>query len=143
MFFTLWLLPLSLFEIFIHAYGWGPMVHSLTVRLAQSQLSDSALEWIRSLTPWYFDGNLSAMASWPDDMLSLATNRTGYPNWQWSRELHYIDTPDWSCNYQAERDCINDKCVAGAVKNYTKRLATELDEIQQKGSIVFSYAFSW
>ncbi len=119
------------------------MVHSLTVRLAQSQLSDSALEWIRSLTPWYFDGNLSAMASWPDDMLSLATNRTGYPNWQWSRELHYIDTPDWSCNYQAERDCINDKCVAGAVKNYTKRLATELDEIQQKGSIVFSYAFSW
>ena len=138
-----WLLLLFfLFEIFIHVYGWGPVGHSMVVRLAQSQLVDSAPEWIRSLTPWHWNGNLSAMASWADDILYGDSNPTGFGNWQWSRPLHYINTPDWTCNYLPERDCINDTCIEGTIKNYTKRLeSTELDEIQHKEALYFLIHF--
>ncbi|CAF1066094.1 unnamed protein product [Rotaria sordida] len=32
------------------------------------------------------------MASWAYYILYSSTNPTGYGNWQWSRELHYITT---------------------------------------------------
>ncbi|CAF3665627.1 unnamed protein product [Rotaria sp. Silwood1] len=122
-------------------YGWGAVGHNIIVRLAQSQLIDSTSEWIRSLTSWNFNGNLSAIASWADDILYPDTNPTDYRNWQWSRELHYVIIPDWSCEYKAERDCIDDRCIVGAIKNYTKRLETELDNIQQKEAFYFLIHF--
>ncbi|CAF0886502.1 unnamed protein product [Adineta steineri] len=136
-----WLFSVVLFETFIYVYGWGPAGHSTIVRLAQSQLSDTAPEWILSLTPWHWHGNLSALASWADDILYPNTNPTGYDNWQWSRPLHYINIPDWSCNYNHERDCVGDICVSGAIKNYTKRLETELDDIQQREALYFLIHF--
>jgi len=138
---TTWLLLLCLFQNFMHVYGWGPIGHSIIVRLAQDQLTDSASEWIGSLTPWYFKGNLSAMASWADDILYQNTNPTGYQHWEWSKVLHYGDIPDWNCSYQAERDCINDRCITGSVKNYTKRLETEFDDIQLKEALYFLIHF--
>ncbi len=128
---------LFLFEIFVYVHGWGPIGHSIVVRLAQSQLNDSAAEWIRSLTPWHWNGNLSAMASWADDILYPDANPTGYGNWQWSRPLHFINTPDWKCDYKAERDCAHEVCIAGAVRNYTKRLENEWNEIQEKEALYF------
>jgi hypothetical protein len=143
MFSSSWVIFLVvLFKTLICVYGWGPVGHSIIVRLAQSQLVDSAPEWITSLTPWHWKGNLSAMASWADNILYPDTDPTGYDNWQWSRELHYINIPDWSCEYRSERDCVNDKCVAGAIKNYTKRLETELDDIQQKEALYFLIHFA-
>ncbi|CAF4214624.1 unnamed protein product, partial [Rotaria sordida] len=62
------------------------------------------------------------MASWAYYILYSSTNPTGYGNWQWSRELHYITTP-------------------GAIKNYTKRLVNELDDIQQKEALYFLIHF--
>jgi hypothetical protein len=131
------LLPLFLFQSFVNVYGWGPVGHSIIVRLAQSQLDDCAVKWIGSLTPWHWNGDLSAMASWADDILYADSNPTGFGNWQWTRPLHYINTPDWNCTYQPERDCIADICVAGAIKNYTQRLETEYDEVQLKEALYF------
>jgi hypothetical protein len=139
MFSTTWLLLLCLFQNFLYVYGWGVSGHSIIVRLAQSQLKDSASEWITSLTPWHWNGNLSAMASWADDI--IYSNPTGSDNWQWTRELHYGDIPDWNCSYQAEKDCVNDRCVAGSIKNYTKRLETEFDDIQLKEALYFLIHF--
>ena len=126
-----------LFENFRCIRGWGAIGHNITVRLAQTQLTGSAPDWIRSLIPWHWNGNLNAMASWADNILYSNTNPTGYGNWQWSRELHYINTPDWSCNYQWERDCRNDLCVAGAIKNYTRQLETESDHIKLTEALYF------
>jgi hypothetical protein len=103
---TFWVCLLFLCETSLHVYGWGPVGHSTVVRLAQSQLTDAASEWTRSVLPY------------------------GFANWQWSRPLHYINIPDWSCNYHAERDCVDDICVAGAIRNYTKQLETEFDHIK-------------
>ncbi|CAF3313316.1 unnamed protein product [Rotaria socialis] len=141
MFLTHWLLLALFCDTYPHVNGWGRVGHSITVRLAQSQLVDSAPDWIRSLTPWHWNGNLSAMSSWADSILSENNNPTGYANWQWSRILHYVNIPDLSCDYQPERDCINDQCILGAIKNYTRRLVTEHDHIQQEEALYFLIHF--
>jgi hypothetical protein len=128
-------------EIFVYVNAWGPVGHSIIARLAQSQLIGAAKDRIRYLVPWHWNGNLSAMASWGDDILYPDTNPTGYDNWQWTRPLHYINTPDWSCNYQYERDCIDDICIDGAIRNYTKRLETNLDDIQHREALYFLIHF--
>ena len=38
--------------------------------------------------------------------------------------LHYIDTPDWACNYKHSRDCANDVCVTGALYNFTSQVVS-------------------
>ncbi|CAF1154527.1 unnamed protein product [Adineta ricciae] len=129
-------------KILFCVHGWGPVGHATIVRLAQSQLTKEGLERIAPLIPWHWNGNLSAMASWADDILYSDANPTGYGNWQWSRPLHYINVPDWNCEYRPERDCINDICVAGAIRNYTKRLETEWDDIQQREALYFLIHFT-
>ena len=128
-------------EFCIGVHGWGPVGHAAVVHLALSQLNETAPDWVRSLTPWHWKGNLSAMASWADDILYPDSNPTGSENWQWSRPLHYINTPDWACNYDSARDCVNEVCISGAIRNYTKRLETELDEVQQKEALYFLIHF--
>ena len=121
--------------------SWGPVGHSTVARLAQSQLTNSTAHWIQCLIPWHLNGNLSALASWADSILYPDTNPTGYGNWQWSRALHYLNVPDWNCEYRPARDCVNEICVAGAIRNYTKRLETEFDEIQLQEALYFLIHF--
>jgi hypothetical protein len=131
------LLLIILCGILVDVHSWGPVGHRIVARLAQSQLNDRAADWVRSLIPWHWKGNMSAMASWADDILYSDSNPTGYGNWQWSRPLHYINTPDWACNYHVERDCIKDFCIDGAIRNYTKRLESKLDQIQHQEALYF------
>lgn len=121
--------------------GWGPVGHSTVVRLAQSQLTNATTDWIRDLLPRDSNGNLSAFGSWADSILYPDTNPNGFQNWQWSRVLHYLNVPDWNCEYQPARDCVNDMCIAGAIQNYTKRLETESDETQLQEALFFLIHF--
>lgn len=121
--------------------AWGFVGHRIVARLAQSQLDDEGKEWMNTLLPWHWRNNLSAMAPWADNILYEDTNPSGYPNWQWSRPLHYINVPDWVCEYNPERDCVNDTCIAGAIQNYTKRLETEFDQQQQEEALYFLIHF--
>jgi len=126
---------------FVFVHGWGTVGHRIIARLAQSELTEITQDWIQTLIPWHLNGNLSAMAAWADLILYNDTNSNGSDNWQWSRPLHYINTPDWSCTYLVERDCINDICVDGAIRNYTKRLESELDDIQHQEALYFLIHF--
>ncbi|CAF3512931.1 unnamed protein product [Rotaria sordida] len=119
-------------------YSWGVIGHSVVAHLAQSQLTDEASHWVKSLVPWYLSGNLTAVAIWADDILYPDTNSFGYPNWQWSRPLHYINTPAWACNYDSSRDCINGVCIEGALRNYSKRaIDANLDDVQHQEALMF------
>jgi hypothetical protein len=133
--------PILLFVVlcgtFVTAHGWGAVGHSFIARLAQSRLNDAASDWITYLVPWHWHGNLSAMASWSDSILYPDSNPTGFDNWQWTRPLHFINTPDWVCNYDVKRDCVSDVCVDGAIRNYTKRLQTQFDDIQHQEALYF------
>lgn len=123
---------------FVPGHGWGRVGHTIIARLALSTVTNTTSQWIRQLIPWYLNGNFTVTASWADDILYENTNAIGFPNWQWSRPFHYINTPDWVCNYQVERDCKNDVCIDGAIRNYTKRLGnSQLDYTQHQEALYF------
>ncbi|KAL7091001.1 hypothetical protein ACP275_12G077900 [Erythranthe tilingii] len=105
---------------FSAARGWGIEGHLITCRLAQTRLSKSAANAVSELLPAYADNDLASLCSWPD--------RVKF-RYHWSSPLHYIDTPDNLCTYQYNRDCkdedgVQDRCVAGAINNYTNQLLT-------------------
>jgi len=95
---------------------WGQVGHSLVAAVAQAFLNTSAQTAVTFLLP-ESNGSMAAVASWADQIRH---------NYTWSGQLHYIDTPDWLCNYSYDRDCqyggVMGVCVDGAVKNYTLRL---------------------
>lgn len=92
--------------------AWGPEGHSAVGFVAQTMLNPRAAAKLNTI----LDGqSLADVANWPDQM----RNNSAY---NWAAPLHYIDTPDWACNFDYTRDCKDDFCVAGAIFNYTKRL---------------------
>ena len=130
------------YQRILPVFVWGPIGHSLVARLAQSQLSSSTNNWIYNYIPWNFSGNLSAIASWPDFILYPDTNPIDYINWEWSRELHFINIPDWKCEYIRTRDCLNNRCIEGALNNYSKRLVdNNCDYIQRQEALFFLVHF--
>ncbi|KAK6122284.1 hypothetical protein DH2020_043904 [Rehmannia glutinosa] len=100
------------------AYGWGTDGHFIICRLAQPRLTKAAANAVSQLLPAYAQNDLGSVCSWADRV------RFRY---HWSAPLHFIDTPDNLCSYQYKRDCkdgdgIQDRCVAGAINNYTTQL---------------------
>jgi hypothetical protein len=84
------------------------------------------------------------IASWADNILYPDTD-PDYLNWQWSKQLHYVDTQDWACVYDREKDCnwtSGQRCVDGAIQNYTGRLAdSQEDPIQREQALQFLIHF--
>ncbi|XP_012837673.1 PREDICTED: endonuclease 4-like [Erythranthe guttata] len=104
-------------------YGWGKHGHFMTCKIAENFLTGDALASVKALLPDSAEGELASVCSWPDEIRRSAHNR-------WSGPLHYIDTPDFRCNYQYCRDCHDSvgrkyRCVTGAIYNYTMQLMTE------------------
>ncbi|CAF5035628.1 unnamed protein product, partial [Rotaria sp. Silwood1] len=126
----------------VSVFSWGPIGHSLVARLAQSQLDSSTNNWIQNYIPRNLSGDLSAIASWADMTVDPNTNSLGPKNWLWSRELHVALTPDWSCEYISSRDCLNNRCLEGALKNYSQRLIdNNYDYVQQQQALFFLVHF--
>lgn len=104
--------------------AWGVDGHYATCFLAQKLFTQATRDAVVDLLPEHAEGNLASLCSWPDEM------RWKY---RWSSALHYIDTPDFLCNYNYDRDChdargVQDRCAAGAINNYTSQLATYFSE---------------
>jgi len=120
--------------------AWGPVGHSLVARIGATFLKPEVKQLIKDLLPWYVKGDLSMVSSWPDNIIYDDSNPVGFLNWQWTRELHYVNTPDWLCTYEPSRDCKNNWCVDGAIQNYTNRLIIDQfidDLVQQQEAIQF------
>lgn len=97
--------------------AWGPQGHIAVASIAQSELSATTFDAVSKLIP---DGDLASVANWADTI-------RGSPQWHWTEPLHFIDTPDWACNYIPSRDCFNPQgqsgyCVDGAIQNNTMLL---------------------
>lgn len=58
--------------------------------LTQNYLTDEALAAVKALLPDSAEGELAAVCAWADQV------RWHY---HWSSALHYVDTPDFRCNY--------------------------------------------
>ncbi|KAM3269561.1 endonuclease 2 [Capsicum chacoense] len=128
MVFVLFLVPV--------VHGWGLDGHYSVCKIAQSRLTKAAAKAVEELLPHSANGDLASVCIWAD--------RVKF-RYHWSSPLHYIDTPDKLCTYQYSRshgfkpwkqplaemqgDCkdedgVADRCVAGAINNYTNQLLT-------------------
>ncbi|XP_047166139.1 endonuclease 4-like isoform X2 [Vigna umbellata] len=114
MLFLLLLMPLPI------VLGWGKEGHYVICKIAQGYLSEGALFSVKQLLPDSAEGDLAAVCSWADEV------RFNY-HYRWSSALHYVDTPDFKCNYEYCRDCHDSskhkhRCVTGGIYNYTMQL---------------------
>ncbi|CAI9087577.1 OLC1v1021684C1 [Oldenlandia corymbosa var. corymbosa] len=104
-------------------YGWGKEGHIATCKIAEGLLTEEAAAGVQSLLPESAEGDFSSVCPWADTMRF---------HYYWSRALHYADTPDFRCNYSYCRDCHDnknrkDRCVTGAIFNYTNQLMSRSD----------------
>ncbi|GAA0143131.1 hypothetical protein LIER_03886 [Lithospermum erythrorhizon] len=118
-YFSIWR-ALSFFLLASTVVGWGKEGHYTTCSIAQGYLTEDALAAVKALLPGSAEGELANVCSWADEV------RWHY---HWSSSLHWVDTPDFFCNYNYCRDChdtsgVNDRCVTGAINNYTMQLMT-------------------
>ncbi|KAL8460334.1 hypothetical protein ACS0TY_032033 [Phlomoides rotata] len=114
-----WIVGMIVFlEVIPTTHGWGKDGHYAICKIAESYLTEDTLTAVKALLPDHAEGDLAAVCSWADEV------RWHY---RWSRPLHYVDTPDFRCNYNYCRDCHDtvgrkDRCVTGAIYNYTMQL---------------------
>ncbi|KAM1033310.1 hypothetical protein TB2_036314 [Malus domestica] len=106
--------------------GWGKEGHYTICKIAEGFLSEEALAAVKELLPASAKGDLAEVCSWPDEI------RHSY-HWRWSGPLHYVDTPDFKCNYKYCRDCHDsaghkDRCVTAAIYNYSMQLSSGYHE---------------
>lgn len=115
----LWALrALVLLQFVTGILGWGKEGHYATCKIAEGYLTAEALAAVKELLPESAEGDLANVCSWPDEIRF---------HYHWSSALHYVDTPDFRCNYEYFRDCLDssgrkDRCVTGAIYNYTNQL---------------------
>ncbi|WOH11794.1 hypothetical protein DCAR_0831286 [Daucus carota subsp. sativus] len=110
------------------AMGWGKEGHFAICKIAQGLLNKETLAAVRALLPDYADGDLAAVCSWADEVRF---------HMRWSSPLHYVDTPDFRCNYKYCRDCHDtvgrkDRCVTGAIYNYTEQLLLGVHDLNSE-----------
>lgn len=113
---------LVLLQLVHGVFGWGKDGHYTICKIAEVYLTQNSLAAVKDLLPESAEGDLASVCSWAD------TIRRNY-RWRWSSPLHYVDTPDFKCNYEYSRDCHDnyghkDRCVAGAIFNYTLQLSS-------------------
>lgn len=109
---------ISALLLFPGIQGWGKEGHYAICKIAQGYLKDDALTAVKELLPKSAEGELAEVCSWADEIRF---------HYRWSSALHYVDTPDFKCNYDYCRDCHDsyghkDRCVTRAIYNYTYQL---------------------
>ncbi|KAF4668730.1 hypothetical protein FOL47_002905 [Perkinsus chesapeaki] len=106
------------------AFAWGPDGHAT--------VADTAAK--------YFNGNANKAVA---DIMGAGTRLADYSTWadsirygpekdkwRWTSGLHYADTDN--CQFVYARDCKDDYCVVGAIKNYTRQVADESLPLEQR-----------
>lgn len=109
-----------LLQLLLGIQAWGKEGHYATCKIAEGLLTEDASAAVKVLLPEYAQGDLASVCSWADDIRF---------HYHWSGPLHYVDTPDFRCNYEYCRDCHDtakrkDRCVTGAIFNYSMQLMT-------------------
>ena len=99
--------------------AWGAHGHNITAELAYGLLSPVTVHRLSSEYNITTMEEFRHLANYADEI----KRRKGY---EWSYELHYtdVDAPPLSrCTLDMVEDCISERCVVGAINNYTVRLS--------------------
>jgi len=102
------------------AAAWGKTGHEIVATIATSLIDSNVASSVSSILGGQ---TLTDVCDWADEVKRE-------PQWKWSAVLHYINTPDWACDFSFSRDCADSMCVAGAIANYTNQLANDSGDTQ-------------
>ena len=91
--------------------SWGPQGHEIIATYAQLTGNVNTINKYTTL----LGTSLANVSNWADEVKE-------YDDYKWSAILHYVDTPDNLCTYVRDRDCVDEQCVTGAIRNYTQQL---------------------
>ncbi|KAJ3305569.1 hypothetical protein HDV03_001435 [Kappamyces sp. JEL0829] len=109
--------------------AWGTELHNAVGVVAQHFLNDNAKAQLKAILPQY-NGNIRNATTWADEIkqapykpkynwfVKLATNEYRASNYHF---VNTADNPSQNCSYVDERDCPDNKCVVGAIANYTSQ----------------------
>lgn len=89
----------------IGARAWGTEGHQVVALIAEAQLTPKARAEIERLLAQEPGQTLASISTWADEHRNPAT-----------AAWHYVNFPRDSCQYVAERDCPDGKCVVGAIE---------------------------
>lgn len=104
-------------------FAWGPVGHNATARIAYLNMNDNTRNYLSSNFNISDIDSFEYIANWADRVKDL-------PNYVWSYNLHFVDInakPLSRCNFIYEQDCLNDRCVVGAMRNYSNILSKSND----------------
>jgi hypothetical protein len=89
--------------------------HDVTASIAQAFLQPHVLSELHNLTDF---SDLSEISNWADAVKYSH-------KYSFSRVLHYVNPSDDEpnvCSFRYAYDCPRDRCIVGAIQNYTRRL---------------------
>ncbi|KAL0873650.1 hypothetical protein Bca101_023355 [Brassica carinata] len=90
----LWFARVLMLTQLIHgALSWGKEGHYTVCKIAESYFEEETVAAVKKLLPESAEGDLASVCSWPDEIKH-------HWQWRWTSPLHYVDTPDYRCNYQ-------------------------------------------
>jgi hypothetical protein len=116
--------------------AWGKIGHEMVANIAWSRLSNNTQAWfsaVLDIHDAHAGSPLADVADWAD-----IVRFTQF--YHWSTPLHYVDVQDdqieggcpvidpgerTKCHFNYARDCDKDVCAAGAIANYSTRLANQ------------------
>lgn len=106
---------LTAFSLVGAAFAWGQFGHTATGSIAQSLMSSNGVSSIETLLGGH---DLGEDANWAD-VVKFTTR------YKYTYSLHFVNTPDWACDFNYDRDCGDDECLVGAITNFTAQIKTE------------------
>lgn len=123
--------PLLLLSFPAFIYAWGADGHRVIGSIANKYLSKIASNQVESLLG---TSDLSTVATWADSVKHTSAYR-------WSSKLHFINTPDWECGFSPVSDCAGNRCLSGAISNYTQRLESQYSDDDREEALKFLVHF--
>lgn len=111
-------------------FAWGENGHKIVAMLAEAQLSSLARQEVNRLLALEPGATLPSISTWADEHRSPAT-----------APWHYVNFPRGECNYQAERDCPDGKCVVGAINRQIEILHSPGDDVKRLTALKYVVHF--
>ncbi|MDO5504975.1 MAG: S1/P1 nuclease [Pseudoxanthomonas suwonensis] len=100
------------------AHAWAPLGHSVIGELAERQLTPEAATEVQRLLHGEAEPTLAGIANWADTLRQSDPQR-----FRATSRWHYVNYPEGSCSFDAERDCKDGHCIVAATEQQLAVLA--------------------
>lgn len=114
-----------------NVFAWSYDGHGVIGILAINQLHPDARLMLDKILGDLNETTLIKACNWPDDVRKTA-------EWGWSEPLHYVNLPRGETRYSPARDCPEQQCAPGAIKDYAAVLGDPAANPEERRQ-----AFAW